>query len=209
MSVTPSARVACLLVLATGIATAPLASAPSRVALAVLLVALALSTRPRIGWLARRLGPALLALGALLVPLAIADPDRALLVALRAVGAAFAASCLASTLSLGELGPALRGLGVPRSLSGAVHALLWQLEHVASEGRRLVLARRLRGATRFGPEVLAQLLVRTSARAERVDLAMRLRGADGAPAGPRLGASGVLSALAALTVVTALHWLPS
>lgn len=208
MSLTPSARVACLLVIVAGIGTAPLDSGRSRAALAAVLLGIALVTRPRLGWLARRLGPALVALGALLVPLFIADAERGLSMALRAGSAAFAGSCIASTLSLTELGPGLAGVGVPRALASVVHTLLWQLEHVGSEGRRLILARRLRGARRFGPEVLSQLLLRTAARAERVDLAMRLRGADGAPVGPRFGTAGVVSSLAALAAVAALHWLP-
>jgi energy-coupling factor transporter transmembrane protein EcfT len=70
----------------------------------------------------------------------------------------------------------------------------------------LILARQLRGARRFGPEVLAQLLVRTTERAERVDLAMRLRGASGTEqSGFDLG--GVALLLGALFVAVALHLL--
>ncbi len=210
MSASPVARITCLVVLAAGIATAPLGSSSSRWALALLLLALLLITRPRFSWLARRLGPALLALGALLVPLALSmDLARVVVIALRAVGAALASACLASTIPLRELGPALVAVGTPRSLASAVHTLLWQLDHVGAEGRRLMLARRLRGAERFGPEVLSQLLVRTAARAERVDLAMRLRSADGAPEASRFGAVDALVCLSALAVVVALHGIAS
>ena len=104
---------------------------------------------------------------------------------------------------------ALRSLGAPRLLAATIHTMLWQAEHVGDEGRRLLLARRLRGCReRFGPDLLAQLLVRTTARAERVDLAMRLRGADGAPPPrPRLGLVDLAVAALSLAAGAALHLL--
>lgn len=196
---------ACLVVLAAGIATAPLGSLASRGLLAALVLAVLGLARPRPRWLARRLGPPLVGLAALLLPLVlVSSAERSAEIVARAVGAAVVAAAVASTLALAELGPALAALGVPRALSSAVHALLWQLEHVGAEGRRLILARQLRGARRFGPEVLAQLLFRTAARAERVDLAMRLRGAS-APAAGRISRRDLPALCAALAAAVALH----
>jgi energy-coupling factor transporter transmembrane protein EcfT len=194
--------------LASALLTASLATAPPRLwpvclALAALV---GLATRPRWAWLWRRSLVALPALGALTAALALADPPRALAVGARAVAALVVALSVASRIELASLPGALRVLGAPRELAATVHAMLWQIEHVADEGRRLLLARQLRGAERVGPEVLAQLLIRTGARAERVDLAMRLRGADGPP-DPRahLCVADVLVALGCLALGVGLH----
>lgn len=207
MTPRPAARLACLVVLAAGIATAPLGSGQSRALLAALLLLVLLVTRPKPRWLFLRLGPALLGLAALLVPLLLSgSAAQAPEILGRALGAACVATCIGSTIPLADLGPALATLGVPRVVASTVHTLLWQVEHVGSEGRRLILARQLRGARRFGPEVLAQLLVRTTERAERVDLAMRLRGASRAERG-RFGVDGAALLLGALLVAVALHLL--
>lgn len=201
----PAARLAGLIVLAAGIATATLASTTSRALLVAILAGVLLVTRPSPRWLALRLAPVLLGLGALLVPLLVGGGGaRAPEILARALGAALVAISIASTIPLAELGSALATLGVPRSLASTVHTLLWQLEHVGGLGRRLILARQLRGARRFGPEVLAQLLVRTTGRAERVDLAMRLRGALGAERA-RFGLDGLVVTALALALALALH----
>ena len=176
------ARLACLLVLVAGVATAPVQARRGQLlALVIPCVALAL-TRPRLRWLASRLGAASFGLAALIVPFVLLGPAaRALPISLRATSATLIAIAIASSIELSELPRALRSLAVPEVLASTVHAMLWQLGHVSDEARRLLLARRLRGARNgFGPEVLALLLVRTAARAERVDLALRLRGATGA-----------------------------
>jgi energy-coupling factor transporter transmembrane protein EcfT len=206
--VTPPARIACLVVVVAGIATAPLERASSRVLLGVWLAVVLLVTRPAPRWLLTRGGPALLGVAALLVPFALtAAPERVALLAARALGAASAALSIGSTVALHEVGPALGRLGFPRALAGTVRALLWQVGHVGMEGRRLLLARALRGERGFGPEVLAQLLVRTTARAERVDLAMRLRGADLSTSAERarFGAVGLAALLISAAASVALH----
>lgn len=204
----PAGRIASALVLASAIATMPNArerhAALAVAALAALLFALG---RPRVGWLLRRALPALLFTAALLVPFLLAGQrERAHEIALRATAAVSVVLLVASTLSLAELPTALFSLGVPRSLAGTVHALLWQLEHVGDQGRRLLLARRLRGARgAFGPEMLSALLWRTADRAERVELAMALRHAD--PLGRRrpLGASDFAAIVLCLAFGIALH----
>jgi energy-coupling factor transporter transmembrane protein EcfT len=144
---------------------------------ALLVVVLGL-TRPDPRVLARRALFALGAIVALCIPFAIAgDWARAIELGARASAATLIALAFASTWKLDELPAALRALGLPLDFVSTVHAMLWQVGHIGSEGRRLVLARRLRGARGVvGPEILAELLVRTTARAERVDLAMQLRG---------------------------------
>jgi energy-coupling factor transporter transmembrane protein EcfT len=88
--------------------------------------------------------------------------------------------------------------------------MLWQVGHIGTEGRRLVLARRLRGARgAIGPEILAELLVRTTARAARVDLAMQLRGAHSEAAARQapLAARDALATGIALALGIGLHLL--
>lgn len=201
---TPAGRIATSLLLVAGVATAPERAWPAALALAALCLVL---TRPRPAWFLKRALLGLLPLLAMTAALALDDTARALAVGARALAALVIALSMAGTLDLASLPGALRALGAPRALSATIHAMLWQLEHIADEGRLLVLARRLRGDARSaGPEVLAQLLIRTAARAERVDLAMRLRGADGLPPPrQRLRArDGAAIALGAGTVV-ALH----
>ncbi len=210
MNVADTTRIVCALVLASGIATAPLAG---RVELGLLALALLVTyalERPGSRWLASRVGPLVLGIVALLVPLWLTgDVARANRLALRAFAAAWCATLILSQLTLPRLAPALRALGVPLALRSAIHTLVWQLEHVAEEGRRLILARELRQARRFGPEVLSELLVRTAARAERVDLALRLRGVHDPSARSRYayGALDVATLAACLGLGVALHWL--
>lgn len=207
MSARPVARIGSAVVLALGVATAPLTTALSRVALGVLVLGVLALTRPPLRAALLRVGGAALGLGILLVPFLVMSPARALEVGARALGVVCLVTALVSSVPLARLGPALAGLGVPKALSSTVRALLWQLEHVAGEGRRLLLARRLRGAERFGPEVIAQLVVRTAARAERVDLAMRLRGAELGAADDALAPGDVAWMLGALALAVGLHWI--
>lgn len=95
-------------------------------------------------------------------------------------------ACTATAVALlSELDPltlesALLSLRVPPVLAAVVGTLLRQAEALVVDGRRLVLARQLRGARgrAIGPEILARLLLRAHAQAERVQLAATLRGYD-------------------------------
>lgn len=206
----PATRIACLILLAAGIATARMSSLESRLALGLLCLAVLLATRPRARFLLKRLVPALLGVGLLLLPLGLSvNSERAVEVILRAAGAVTITTLVASTVELPELGKALGMLGAPAELTSLVHTLLWQLGNVGAEGKRLLLARQLRGARGFGPEMLAQLLVRTAARAERVDLALRLRGPGGGAdeSGQRFGVRDAAALATVCASLVALHWL--
>jgi len=201
-------RLLATLVLVAGIATAPVPERRTALLLASVVAAAALGwARPRLGWLWRRALAASLAVTALAIPFLLAgQPERAANVGVRAALALTVTLALASRLELRELPATLVSLRVPRELASTLHALLWQLEHVANEGRRLLLARRLRGATGvIGPEVLSSLFARTTLRAERVELAVALRGGD--PLGERRALSwvDVIAAAIALALGWALH----
>lgn len=204
-----AARVLGLIVIVAGIATAPLGS-PITAAFALTAVGLLLLlTRPRPLPLLRRGLPALIGVGALSLPIALTDPQRAALLAARATLALTAALAIASTIPSGRLGPALSALGLPASIAAVLTTLLRQLTLLGSEARRLWLARRLRGARGVGAstEMMAALLVKSAARAERVELAMRLRGYDErhAPAGVVLRVADTPALACAALVATALH----
>jgi energy-coupling factor transporter transmembrane protein EcfT len=206
--ISPPGRLLAAVVLVAGIATSPVAKSRAALAMALTTVALTLLwARPRPRWLLRRAAAALLAVATLVVPFLLADSaGRAREVALRASLALLLTLAVASTLRLAELPNALVSLRLPRELASTVHALLWQLEHVADEGRRLVLARRLRGArSAYGAEVLSEMLTRTAARAERVELAVALRG--GSSLGPRkkLGTLDLVAVAACLALAMAIH----
>jgi cobalt/nickel transport system permease protein len=135
-------------------------------------------------------------------------PERAALIGCRALLALIAAIAIAGTIPSGRFGPALAAIGVPSSLAAVIAGVLRQLDLLLAEGRRLALARRLRGArgTAASVEMLAALLTRSAARAERVELAMRLRGYAGlAPAADvslrRTDAPVLIAALAAALLI--------
>jgi energy-coupling factor transporter transmembrane protein EcfT len=202
----PSAagRLLATLVVVGGVATAPLPERRTALVLAAVVAAAALGwARPRLAWLWRRALAASLAVTALTIPFVLAGrPDRAAEVGVRAGLALTITLASASRLELRELPVALVSLRVPRELASTLHALLWQLEHVADEGRRLLLARRLRGATGvIGPEVLSALFARTTLRAERVELAVALRGSD--PLGERRALSRLDLGITAVACVLA------
>ncbi len=206
----PAARLLCGALLVAAIATAPIGS-PTALAIssAVLLIAL-LVTQPRPRPLARRALPAVLLIAALVLPLVVAgETHRALAMGARATLAVGVALAMAASLRLDELPGALAALRVPRALAAVVETMLRQLDSVRDEGRRIVLARRLRGARGWGvgPEVLSALFVRTSARAERVELAMRLRGysPDAARERARLGRGDVPLICLAVAMALLLH----
>jgi energy-coupling factor transporter transmembrane protein EcfT len=138
-----------------------------------------LLSRPRMRTLTTRSGVAAGAIVAAVLPFVITgNVERAALLAARAAAAVTVAIAVGSTLKQNDLAPALAALGVPGALTRVVATMARQLGSVTDQGRRLVLARNLRGShgSAVGVEVIATLLLRTAARAERVDLAERLRG---------------------------------
>jgi len=177
----PAARLLGTVVLVLAIATAPV---PRWSALGASLLAVAgfvAMTRPRPNELVRRLLGSLLAVLALVAPLLfVGRGQAALLLGGRASLALLAALSGASTLRAHEISEALLTLRVPHAITGVVDSMLHGLGAVREEGRRLLLARQLRGVRGLGigPELLATLLERTAERAERVELAQRLRGFD-------------------------------
>ncbi len=199
------------MLLVVGVATVPFHHTPVRLAVGFVLIATFALTRPDFGLLWRRGLLAIGAVAALMVPWVVTgDIEHALEVGARASAATLIALAFASTLPLRELSPALRALGVPAVFASTISTMLWQLSNVAAEGRRLVLARKLRGVRGVvGPEILAELFLRSTARAERVELAMSLRGAHSASTNRRtgLGAEDVLGALACGAVSVGLHLL--
>ena len=204
----PAARVLTGALLVAAIATTPVGSTRALAISAFLVLATLVASQPRLGVLARRALPAALLIAALVLPLVLSGQTaQALGLGARAALAVTVALAVFASVTLEELPGALRALAVPRALCAVVETMLRQLGSVEDEGRRIVLARKLRGARGWGvgPEVLSALLVRTSARAERVELAMRLRGysPDAARQQARLGwrdapllAAVVLAALA-------------
>ena len=176
---TPAGRVLCAVIVVAAIATAPLGSRSAAFAAVTLTLLTLAATRPDKRGLWRKLWPGLLLIVALVIPLVAAGRHaqagslaaRALLTLLSAIG-------FAHTLKPDELGTALYGLRVPPALASVVVTLLRQLEVIRGEARTIGLARRLRGArgAALGGDALAMLLVRVAARAERVELAQRLRG---------------------------------
>jgi energy-coupling factor transporter transmembrane protein EcfT len=176
---TPAARVLCAVIVVAALATAPVGSVRTSVAaVAVTLLAL---TAARPGWKGtwQKLWPGVLLITALVVPLlAVGRHADAATLGMRALLALIAAVSFAQTLHPDELAGALYALRVPPALANVVATLLRQLEMIRAEARAIGLARRLRGTRGFalGGDALALLLIRVAARAERVELAQRLRG---------------------------------
>ncbi len=205
----PAARVLCSLFVVCGIALIP-ARASAAAAACVLVAGTLLVLRPSVKPLVLRGLPALLAIAALITPLLLAGRvHEASAIAARASLATLAALAFASTIAAGELGAALGALGVPAALSATVETMLRQLSTLESEGRRIAFALRLRGAKGHAltTHVCAALLVRSAGRAERVALAMRLRGYDVRHAAQRarLRAPDLPFLAAAAAAVTALQ----
>lgn len=177
----PGARVLCALVVTAAIATLP--SMTGSVALGVLgcAVGAACFAKPNFKRLSLRLGAALGMVCALLLPfLFVGDIERATKLGLRALGAATVALSFTSNLSGTELAHALGALRAPVALVEVIEGLASQLDSLRSTAKRILLARRLRGAQGLAGtiSVLPELLVRSAERAERLGLARRLRGFD-------------------------------
>ncbi len=192
-----------------GLATARLDTAALAASAAVVLLAVG-TARPRPGTLALRALPAIGVIAAVLAPLLLSgESARAGLLGMRALFAVSVALSIASTVPLAEVPGALGALGVPDALCAVTGTMLRQLGAVRDEGRRLVLARKLRGARgpALGAGTLATLLLRTADRAGRVELAMRLRGYTAAEASAHSGlrARDALVVLASVTCAVAVH----
>lgn len=183
----PAGRLLGGTILVAGVATARPTASALCVGLALGL-GIAGAARPPPAALARRALPALGVIAAVLAPLVISGHfDQAAVLAARATLGVGIALSVASTLALDEVPGALRALGLPAALGAVTATMLRQLGAVRDQGRRMVLARALRGARGAGLSAgtLAALLVRTADRASRVELAMQLRGYSLAEAATR------------------------
>lgn len=205
---TPGARVLAALVVTAAIATLP--SMTGSVALGVLACAAgaACFAKPDFKRLSLRLGAALGMVAALLLPfLLVGDIDRAMKLGLRALGAATVALTFTSRLSGTELAYALGALRAPVALVEVIEGLASQLDTLRSTARRILLARRLRGAQGLSGtiSVLPELLVRSAERAERLGLARRLRGFDHAQLKSKFQRQDVSPLVLALLGATLLH----
>jgi cobalt/nickel transport system permease protein len=166
-------------VLVTGIATAPL-RAPA-VTAAALVAFGAIVASGGLRRVARAAPAALLFATATTLPIAWARGlEPAVFTTVRAACAIATAVAVAGAIPRESLGPALRGIGVPAALAAVVAAALRQMALLREEGQRLLLARRLRGSAgyRGGANLVGVLFLRAARRAERVELALRLRGAS-------------------------------
>lgn len=171
------ARLLASVIWALALASAP-PRAPQLGVAALVAVVLAWDVRDWLGAWLRRLGAALLVIAAVLAPSALVDGEAALLRLARAGLLTAAIVALTAPVTATELAAALRSLRLPPVLVGVVETMLRQSAVLGAEARTLTLARRLRGASGFGvgPQLLVELFDRSVARAERADLAARLRG---------------------------------
>jgi energy-coupling factor transporter transmembrane protein EcfT len=197
--------VLCAVIVVTALATAPLSSLPAAIAAVTITLLTLAATRPEKRGLWQKLWPGLLLIAALVVPLVLAGRhSEAGAIAARALLTLVSAIGFAHSLKPDELGAALDGLRVPPALASVVVTLLRQLEVIRAEARAIGLARRLRGArgVALGGDALAMLLIRVAARAERVELAQRLRGfgVRAARAGPEVRDFAALAFAIALGV---------
>lgn len=178
-SFSPPARLATSLLLIVAVATIP-ATAAGLAAAALLTAGVAVWRRPPLGVLLRRGLAAAGVLLALCLPIWLSDGAEALPRLLRAMLATTLALLSTASLHHWEVAAALSGLRLPPALTGTVETMLRQVTCVRDEAARLGLARKLRGATTatWSVDLLAVLFDRTLARAERAEVAARLRGYD-------------------------------
>ena len=199
---TESGRLLASLLWVAAVATAP----PGPVALlAAAGVTGALLVRHGARRLGRLLFPATVMVAGTTLPIAVSfGASHGLLVGARALLAVASAAALLGGTPASRLAPALRGLGIPSAVTTTLAAALRLSGLLVDEGRRLVLARRLRGDRSIlaGGAVLGALFTRAVTRAERMDLAMALRGYRGevTVSGPRL-VLGDLPGIAAAAVL--------
>jgi energy-coupling factor transporter transmembrane protein EcfT len=157
--------------------TMPWLAISAAVALVVAVVAFA-GVQGR-GPALRRLAAGVTLAALALVPMALSlGPGAAAPRLLRAVFCLTIALSMGATLSRSELVRALESLRVPRTLTQTVRVLLHTLASLERVGKGLVLARKLRGGSSFGSllSVIPGLFLASATRAEKVDLAMSLRG---------------------------------
>jgi len=200
-------------VLSALVVTAAIATLPSVtgwVALGVLACAVGAASiaKPNLKRLSVRLGAALGMVAALLLPfLLVGDFERATKLGLRALGAATVALAFTSRLSGTELAHALGALRAPVALVEVIEGLASQLDTLKSTAKRILLARRLRGARGIAGSisVLPELLVRSAERAERLGLARRLRGFDHAQLKSKFQRQDIGPLLLAAISATLLH----
>jgi energy-coupling factor transporter transmembrane protein EcfT len=174
---TSACRLLATAVLVAGTATAPLHVAALGAGAVVALAAVLVSGGAR--RVARSALAATLVVAATAVPVAFAaGPLHAALLALRALVALTTAVAILGTIAPEDLAPALAALGAPRAVAAVVAAALRQTVVLQAEGRRLLLARQLRGGAgyRESAALLGVLLSRAAARAGRIELSARLRG---------------------------------
>lgn len=183
---THTARVVSGILVVFGLSTAPVPSTTSLLTAVVAVVAWIALLRPDPRALLTLVLPALGITAVVCLPLFFRDGSRGAFILARASLSTIAAASFAAGLRPTELVSALRTLRIPAPFATVLATMLRQALTLREEGRRLVLARKLRGARGLavGPDVVARLLARTAARADRVDLAMHLRG-HGAHTAPR------------------------
>jgi energy-coupling factor transporter transmembrane protein EcfT len=136
-------------------------------------------SRPNLKRLSLRLGMALGMIGMLILPfIVIGDVESSARLGLRALGAATVALAFTSDLAGTDLARALGALRAPTAIVEVIEGLALQLDSLKATASRLVLARKLRGARGLASTVsiLPELLVQSAERAERMDLARRVRG---------------------------------
>lgn len=181
---TPLAQLLGAMVAVLGIATVPLDLASSRyTVLGTTLIALCvLHPPPR--RLIRRSLLALPMLAGLLLPLALTGAqERAVHLAVRAICSLLTVLSFTCRLDTLELPQAFAHLGLPSPLITILTNVVRQAAAIREQGQRIVLARKLRGANGnvVSAEILASLLTSTARRADRIELAMKLRGASNCP----------------------------
>lgn len=208
-SVTPGGRLlgGCAVIIAVGTAR------PSLIALGVTLAAFVLvlwGTRPPLRRVQRRLLWVTLGGLSVLVPFVLGgDATRAATLALRVSSAALAAVATSLMLPGQELALALTSLRAPRVLASVMTHALGQLGEVVDETERIVLARRLRGATgvQANAELVTTLLVRSADRAVRRGLAAELRGAElRSPTARVLDIGSIVFLMSCTLIATGVHW---
>jgi len=201
----PAARLLSALLLSISIALLPEIRGGLGFAIAGLVIACALLCRPNLRRLSVRLSLALAVILGLVAPfVVIGDWASAARLGLRALGAATIALLFTSDLSSSALAGALRTLRAPVALVEVIEGLALQLDSLRNVAARIVLARKLRGASglRGSVTILPELLVRSAERAERVDLARRLRGYDAKRRSEMTAADLPCVVLAALAAVS-------
>lgn len=197
--VAPEGRLLSSVVLAAGLATANPAWTSILVSglVATILVVTSGALRRSVSVVL----PVALMAGMTVLPLAVTgSPGLAVRISARAIVSSTAAVAILAGLTLTELEGALSALGAPTSLSATVASSLRQLSVLRDEGRRLLLARRLRGPVRGrdGALLLGAWLARTAERAERIELSMALRGRPGTRP-PRRARPGVIDVAAVIS----------